>query len=272
MNCPARLFVTVGITLAIASTLCADDAVKPKAEPASYSWSVNSEPVSDSVWVPPLSLSSWASTEPRPAAAGHPRPWQESDSITPKFEWFLGYSFWRAMPTSQGNRIGYLHGGSTSLAFNFNRYFGLVGDFGGYDNSKITLFSPTTSRTLNSDGTAYTYLFGPRFSFRKHDRFTPFVQGLIGGAKATAVTISGCNGDSACTPLPSENSIAAALGAGVDIKISRHFALRLIEGDFLLTNFHDPFVADADQQRWQKNVRLSSGLDVSLRRESTPSP
>ncbi|HTC67570.1 MAG TPA: hypothetical protein VK685_10575 [Candidatus Acidoferrum sp.] len=46
------------------------------------------------------------------------------------------------MPTSQSNRIGYLHDGSTSIAYNFNRSFGLVADFGGYDN----WWSPNHSR------------------------------------------------------------------------------------------------------------------------------
>ncbi|HTC67676.1 MAG TPA: OmpA family protein [Candidatus Acidoferrum sp.] len=259
MNCASRLIATLGFTLAMASALYADDSVIPKAKAPSYEVAAASDTSADSsVFVPPLSLSTWTSSEPRPAAAGHPRPSDDSESVTPKFEWFLGYSFWRAMPTSQSNRIGYLHGGSTSIAYNFNRYLGLVADFGGYDNSKVTLFGPTSSRTFNSDGTAYTYLFGPRFSYRRYERVTPFFQALIGGAYATSVNIAGCTGDASCTPLASENALAAALGVGFDVKLTHHIALRLIEGDFLLTNFRDPFAANV--QKWQKNVRLSSGL------------
>jgi outer membrane protein OmpA-like peptidoglycan-associated protein/opacity protein-like surface antigen len=259
MNCASRLIATVGLTVAMASALYADDGVKPKAQAASYNLAAASDTSADSsALMPPLSLSSWAASEPRPAAAGHPRPSDDSESVTPKFEWFLGYSFWRAMPTSQSNRMGYLHGGSTSIAFNLNRWMGLVADFGGYDNSKVTLFSPSASRTFDSDGTAYTYLFGPRFSYRKYERVTPFFQALIGGTHASSVTIAGCTGDQSCTPLASENSLAAALGLGFDVKLTHHIALRLIEGDFLLTNFRDPFATNV--QSWQKNVRLSSGL------------
>jgi outer membrane protein OmpA-like peptidoglycan-associated protein/opacity protein-like surface antigen len=259
MNCASRLIATVGLTVAMASALYADDAVTPKAQAASHDFAAASDTSADSsALMPPLSLSSWAASEPRPAAAGHPRPSDDSGSVTPKFEWFLGYSFWRAMPTSQSNRMGYLHGGSTSIAFNLNRWMGLVADFGGYDNSKVTLFSPSASRTFDSDGTAYTYLFGPRFSYRKYERVTPFFEALIGGAHASSVTIAGCTGDQSCTPLASENSLAAALGAGFDVKLTHHIALRLIEGDFLLTNFRDPFATNV--QSWQKNVRLSSGL------------
>ena len=171
--------------------------------------------------------------------------------------------------------MGYLHGGSTSIAYNFNRYFGLVADFAGFDNSKDRLFGPTSSRTFDSDGTAYTYLFGPRFSYRKYERVTPFVQALIGGAYATSVNIAESTSDPSCTPLASENSVAAALGLGFDVKLTHHIALRLMEGDFLLTNFRDPFAANA--QKWQKNVRLSSGLVFRfganhLRRQESPCP
>jgi outer membrane protein OmpA-like peptidoglycan-associated protein len=176
----------------------------------------------------------------------------------PKVEWFLGYSFWRAMPTQRSNRMGYLHGGSTSVAYNFHRSVGLVADFAGFDNSKITLLSPTGSSTVASSGRAYTYLLGPRFSYRKHESFTPFFQVLLGGVHASPVTISGCTivGPS-CTPLGRDNAFAAMLGTGFDIKVSPHVALRLFEGDFLVTRF---FSTNGQGRQWQKNVRLSTGI------------
>ena len=275
MNCASRLIAIVGLTLAMGSALYADDTIPPKANAASYDFSAVSDTSADfSAFVPPLSLSNWAPSEPRPAAAGHPGPSRDydSDSVTPKFEWFLGYSFWRAMPTSQNNRMGYLHGGSTSIAYNFNRYFGLVADFAGFDNSKVTLFSPIASRTFDSDGTAYTYLFGPRVSFRKHERVTPFLQALVGGTHASSVSISGCGANLNCTPLPAENVLAFALGVGFDVKLTRHIAWRLIQGDYLVTNFRNPFSTSQDDQSWQKNVRLSSGLVFRFGGNPPPPP
>ncbi len=73
-----------------------------------------------------------------PSAGGRHRWHERSDGYTPRVEWFFGYSFWRAMPTSYNNRIGYMHGGSTSVAYNFNRYFGLAADFAGFDDDKVT--------------------------------------------------------------------------------------------------------------------------------------
>ena len=96
-----------------------------------------------------------ADSSPFPAAAAqhHHR---DSDRSYPKVEWSLDYSFWRAMPTSRTNRIGYLHGGSTSVAYNFNNYLGLVADFGGFDNDHLTLFGPTTSQNYNANGSVFT--------------------------------------------------------------------------------------------------------------------
>jgi len=196
----------------------------------------------------------------------------ESKNYTPKVEWFLGYSFWRAMPTAFSNRMGYLHGGSTSVAYNFNRYVGLVADFGGYDNSRLTLFSPTGSQTVDSNGRAYAYVFGPRFSYRRYERFTPFFQALFGGAHASSVTISGCTGDPSCTPLGSENAFATMLGTGFDIKISHHVALRLFEGDFLLTHFKDSSSIGGQEQGWQKNARFSTGIVFRFGGKPAPPP
>ena len=113
---------------------------------------------------------------------------------TPKAELFVGYSYLRAVPApSDGNRLVWLNGGSTSIAYNFTRHLGLVGDFGGFDDSQLLLTG--TGTTPNSSGTVYTYLFGPRFSFRNYERITPFVQVLFGGIHASDVTLSsGCMG------------------------------------------------------------------------------
>ena len=198
---------------------------------------------------------------------------------TPKVEWFLGYSFWRAMPTATSNRMSYLHGGSTSVAYNFNRYIGLVADFGGYDDSRLTFLSPTGNQTVDSSGSAYTYMFGPRFSYRRYERFTPFFQALFGGTYASSVTISGCTPGSNCTPLGSENAFAAMLGAGFDIKITHHIALRPFEGDFLLTHFKNPFSAGG--QAWdgrrtfdflRESCFASAGTILPRRHRAQPLP
>jgi outer membrane protein OmpA-like peptidoglycan-associated protein len=179
---------------------------------------------------------------------------------TPRAEWFVGYSYLRALPApSDGNRLVWLHGGSTSIAFNFNRYFGIVGDFGGFDDSETRLAQTGTnsSSTVDSDGTVFTYLAGPRLSLRSHERVTPFVQALFGGAHASEVTLaSGCTGNG-CTVLPVENKFAMTAGGGLDVRGHRHFALRLIQAEYLRSSFAN---YSSGEDASQNDMRLSSGI------------
>ena len=274
MRLAARLMTAMAAVLVIGPALYADDAVKPAVPETSEAAAVASTAIAPTPVAPGSPDTEPGTSVAQPAASSASRPSQSGrsaqaagtsyrdppESDTPKLEWFMGYSFWRAMPTSTNNRMGYLHGGSTSLAYNFNKYLGLVADFGGFDNSRLTLFSPTGSRTVDADGSVYTYTAGPRFSYRKYERFTPFVQALAGGTHASAVTISGCTGSPSCAPLGTDNAFAAMFGAGFDIKISRHFALRPFEGDFLLTHFDDASTTGAAVRGWQKNARFSTGM------------
>jgi hypothetical protein len=201
-------------------------------------------------------LAAWSSI-PSAAARSH----GSSDRGYPKVEWAAEYSFWRAMPTSRTNRMGYLHGGSTSVAYNINSFLGIVGDFAGFDNSHLTLFTPTTSQTFNSTGSAFTYLFGPRVTFRgSHERFTPYIQILFGGITASAVTLSGCGSLPLCTPLGSQTAFTEAFGAGIDIKLVHHLAWRAFEGNYILTRFNNSATGNPLIPGYQRNVRFSSGL------------
>jgi hypothetical protein len=280
MRLAARFIATMVVAFVTVPALYANDTPEPKARaerdepvPSVIAPSVTAEAQPNTAEMPParystsrLSLSG-AAAEPAGAVHGY----GDSENYTPKVEWFLGYSFWRAMPTAMSNRMGYLHGGSTSVAYNFNRYVGLVADFGGYDNSRLTLFSPTGGRTLDSDGSAYTYLFGPRLSYRGYARFTPFVQALFGGAYASSVTISGCSGSPSCTPLGAENAFAMTVGGGLDLKIHRHIAIRLFQAEYLMTRFADASTT-AGERITQNNVRLSTGIVFRFGGNPPPPP
>jgi hypothetical protein len=175
----------------------------------------------------------------------------------PKVELFLGYSYLRAMPSiSADNRLAWLNGGSASIAFNFNRYLGIVGDFGGFNDTEIRLFGTNPSTVPKSSGTVYTYLFGPRLSFRSHARITPFVQALFGGVHASEVTLSDCMGAS-CTLLPSEDTFAMTAGGGLDVRVHRHFAIRILQAEYLMTRFEN---RNTGANGTQNDIRLSSGI------------
>jgi outer membrane protein OmpA-like peptidoglycan-associated protein len=282
MRSAARLIVTMALALMAVSGLHADDEANLRAnstteKPAAAVVSAAIAAKPDAQPTTAIAADAKSSASAASQSGGDARPvgerrrWREQGGYTPKVEWFLGYSFWRAVPTSNNNRVGYLHGGSTSLAYNFNRYFGLAGDFAGFDDSKMTLFSPVGSTTVPSDGKIWTYMVGPRFSYRRYEMFTPFAQVLLGGVSATDVTLSSCTGFVGCAPLGVDNTFATLMGGGLDIKISRHIALRLLEADFLLTHFDDPF-PNAAHRGWQKNVRLTTGIVFRFGGEAPPPP
>jgi len=195
----------------------------------------------------------------------------DADDAYPKAELFGGYSYIRNAPASIGNRIVYLHGGSTSIALNVNRYLGLVADFGFSHANKFGPNGPPSGGIVNASGNVFTFMFGPRLSYR-HGPFTPFAQALFGGAHASAVTINGCSGIG-CTPLPTETGFAMALGGGLDVKVHRHVALRLIQVEYLMTRFVDRSTL-AGKTAGQNDVRISAGIVFRFggNRPSPPPP
>jgi hypothetical protein len=181
------------------------------------------------------------------------------NSYTPRFELFLGYSYLRVVPTvDYGNRFYWLNGGSTSIAFNLNRYLGLVGDFGGFNETRLLIASgnppgATGAYEAVDGGSAYTFLGGPRFSLRSHERVTPFVQALFGEMHATAVSLC-----PSCTAiLPAQSAFALTAGGGLDIRLSHHFAVRVVQAEYLMTRFDNVATGKSGEQN---NVRLSAGL------------
>ena len=183
---------------------------------------------------------------------------------TPKAEVFLGYSRFGTFSNNAvaGNRMVGLNGGSASVAFNFNRYLGIVGEFGGYADDQLELTGTGVNQpfVVDSGGTAYTYLFGPRLSFRNHTRFTPFAQVLAGGVHASAVTVDSCTG-SACAVLPSQNSFALTGGGGLDIRLTHRISIRAVQAEYMLTRFQGVASGvSTGASDTQNDLRLSSGL------------
>lgn len=243
------------VLLMPAFNVFAGEAAKPSSD-AKETRAVDSLPA---VAGDPGALLPWAPV----AAMGAAMPYSgSSNRYTPRFEWFLGYSYLRALPEFEaGNRLVYLNGGSTSLAINFNRYFGLVGDFGGFRDTKLMLTQPNVNPSTianpnrDSSGAVYTYMGGPRISFRKYERVTPFMQALFGGIRASSVTPSDCTG--VCPGLPEENAFAMTAGGGLDVKVRRHFAIRVVQAEYMMTRFNDFNTGSVARQN---DIRLSAGL------------
>jgi hypothetical protein len=180
---------------------------------------------------------------------------------TPKLELFLGYSRFgvgfHSETGSAGNRMVGLNGGSASLALNFNRFIALAADFGGYGDSQLLLTGTGANqpRTVNSSGTAFTYVFGPRFTLLKDKRISFFAQVLGGGVHASAVTVANCA--TSCTPLPAQNALAMTGGGGVDIRLTHRISLRPVQAEYMLTRFAAVPTGGTSNQN---DLRLSAGL------------
>jgi outer membrane protein OmpA-like peptidoglycan-associated protein/opacity protein-like surface antigen len=287
MKLGTSIIPTLAIAFFLVPALLADDTAKPTSvtkkdesvnSTAAAGKSANPKPTGETLLAQPSASSG------QTAAGGgsgrhsgrHGRRSQGHGDSTPKVELFLGYSYWRALPQRRENRIESMHGGSTSLAYNLNHHVGLVVDFGGFRvdslhfNNQGPAFTP--SRVVDAKSNVFTVMFGPRVSWRDHDRFTPFLQVLGGIARADDVTLVGCTAPIyACTPLLKETAFTMTAGGGLDYKLNHKFALRLFQAEYLLTRFRDLTSVTGDHG-WQSNVRLSAGIVFRFGGDYMPPP
>ena len=181
------------------------------------------------------------------------------NSYTPRLELFVGYTYLRVFPTvGFGNRIYWMNGGSTSIAFNLNRYLGLVGDFGGFNETRLMITTGNPPQATGpyeavDGGSAYTFLGGPRVSLRNHTRLTPFAQALFGVMHATQVSLC-----PSCTSiLPAQNAFALTAGGGLDIRLTHRIAIRAVQGEYFMSRFQNLVTGKTSPQN---DARLSTGL------------
>jgi outer membrane protein OmpA-like peptidoglycan-associated protein len=286
MKLGTRILPTMTVAFFLAPALFAHDTPKPgdtpqKDETASSATATGAAAKPAAKPAPPRPA---APSAQAPAGEGnanhsgqHRHHMRDQGDSTPKLELFLGYSYWRAIPYSTSNRIESMNGGSTSLAYNFNNHWGLVGDFAGFKVNSLQFtnegagFSP--SRVVDAKSNVFTVMFGPRLSFRNHGRFTPFLQVLGGVAHADELTLDNCTAPIyACTPLPRETVFTLTGGGGLDYRLNHRIALRLFQVEYLTTRFQNPnslFVVDRE---WQSNMRLSAGIVFRFGGNPPPPP
>lgn len=136
----------------------------------------------------------------------------------PKVELFGGYSFLRSERNDlQGRNF---QGWNAWVAGNVNDRLGIVGDLDRHYGSSGSI----PVRDLS-------FLFGPRLSYRRHDRLTPYLQVLAGVARST-FDFSGFGISSS-----SRSSFAFAVGGGLDLTLNRRLAARLLQVDYSRTSF-----------------------------------
>jgi hypothetical protein len=170
-----------------------------------------------------------------------------SAQVTPKLEIAGAYSYVRSNLVSADGCCFSMQGGTGSVAYNVSRSIGLVGEVGGYRSSN----AKDTGLNLR----VYSYVFGPRYSFRKHERVTPFVHLLLGGGHAGG---SLYNGTSSTPGLGSHNAFTMVTGGGIDVNLNRHVALRVLQADYFFSKFRN------NTNDHQNNLRLSFGVVFRL--------
>ncbi len=174
-------------------------------------------------------------------------------STVPRVEAFFGYSYIWMHPFGSLNSYNN-NGGSFNLAYNFNRYFGLFADLGGYHAGDVG--------GTGIDGNMFSYLFGPRVSFRNNPRFTPFLQASIGGVRATGTNV---------IARTSKSALAGTAGGGLDINVNDRVAIRLAQAEYMLTRFRNIPGTNFNQN----NIRVSSGIVFrwgAIERPAPPPP
>lgn len=162
-----------------------------------------------------------------------------AQETAPKFEVFAGYSYLQANPGVTGVDSFHLHGGNASVAYNITSWLGGVADFGGYNNGNIL--------DSGKSGTLSTYLFGPRVTYRRFGKITPFGQVLFGTAHANAAAFN---------TVGTQNAFAMTAGGGVDYKLFDHLSIRPFQTEYLLTRFKEGTLGTRDQN----NLRVSTGF------------
>jgi hypothetical protein len=180
---------------------------------------------------------------------------------TPQYEVFAGPSYTREDITDVKfiNGIGW----HASLDGTANNWLSAVFDFSGYYSSpKVQFAGLTAPIPINSSN--YLYLFGPRFTYRKWQRLTPFAETLfgVGNSRFTASTVGLTNAVSSTT-------FAGGFGGGADYTVNNWLAIRLIEADYVVTRFReisvDPTTGQVGfngQRRTQNNARASAGIVI----------
>jgi opacity protein-like surface antigen len=139
------------------------------------------------------------------------------------------------------------NGGTGSVAFNVNNSWGIVAELGGYNSS-------TVSSAGGKDISFASYLFGPRYSVRKWDTVTPYLQTLFGGVKGNNALTVGANNLTGQFQ-SDKNAFAWTIGGGMDAKVTDHLAVRVFQAEYFMTRWNS-----GGGSNQQNNFRIETGL------------
>ena len=99
----------------------------------------------------------------------------------------------------------------------------------------------------------FTYMFGPVVKFPV-SRVTPFGEILFGGSNTNGyVNLSNAivAGGGTVGVAPTQHPYTMAVGGGLDINLSTHFAFRPLEIDYVLTRYSNPITLVNNQNSFR---------------------
>jgi hypothetical protein len=144
-----------------------------------------------------------------------------------------GQSFWR-------------QGGSLELSTESYHGLGIAANFAGSEANNIV----GSGIDLNT----FTSTFGPRYTWhRRSGRVSLFGQGLIGESHGWNSIFPQATGATS-----EFNTFALQVGGGADLRISRHFAIRALQADWIRTEFPNATT------NVQNTLRLGAGVVLRL--------
>jgi opacity protein-like surface antigen len=185
-------------------------------------------------------------------------------------------------------------GGGGTISYNFSSVVGVAADLGGCTGLGLNNSYGIGSRV---GGDAFTWLFGPRITFRHWGKVQPFFN-LYWGGMTASVSCNGGNAGNACgalsvaqpLPLPStvihpvltnpsatsfsRTAFAMSVGGGMDYKINKTFAVRLFQAEYLFTRFGNSCQfaicnnnGNNNNTNSQNSFRLESGVVIGWGRK-----
>jgi peptidoglycan-associated lipoprotein len=172
--------------------------------------------------------------------------------ITPRFDLSLGYNNIRANAPPGGCDCFDMNGGYVSGGFHIKDWLSIAGEFTGGHANNISL--------LGQNLTLMTFMAGPRVSYNGH-RLVPFGQVLFGGAHGSDSYFP-----TATSSTSSASSWALSSGGGLDVNLTRRFAVRALEVQYLRTALPNG-TNDA-----QNHLMIGAGLVIKFGGRYAPPP
>ena len=145
-------------------------------------------------------------------------------TLAQKVELFGGAQYQHLQPGY--NAVGW----NASVTGNFKHILGITGDFSGVYNSH------------RGSASVYTYTVGPVLTARL-PVVQPFIHALFGGATMSRAGVN-------------ESTFAMFVGGGLDIGLRKGIGLRLVQADWLMTQFRD--------ETQNRQGRVSAGLVIKF--------